>query len=60
MNLSRFGYFPPTGRFSTVGTYTIQVQLQAGANTIRFASHAGTYSPDLDQIAIAPVTGSGR
>ena len=50
------GFFPKTGGWDTVGTYTIRVSLHSGANTISFGSHASTYSPDLDRIAIAPVT----
>jgi hypothetical protein len=53
---STIGFFPATGGFSTVGTYTVQVQLNAGQNTIKFASHPGTYSPDLDRISIAPAS----
>lgn len=50
------GFFPRTGSYDTVGSYTTQVQLRAGSNTIRYGTHAGTYSPDLDRISVAPLT----
>ncbi|MGA8107891.1 MAG: hypothetical protein WB974_00550, partial [Acidobacteriaceae bacterium] len=43
--------------FSLPTSTVIQVQLQAGANTIQFGNATG-YSPALDRIAIAPVIGN--
>jgi hypothetical protein len=44
--------FTPTGSFSTVGTMTIPLTLNAGANTIEF-SDPSAYTPDFDRIIVA-------
>jgi hypothetical protein len=41
--------FAPTGSFAAVGTMTVQLSLQAGANTIEFANPSA-YAPDFDRI----------
>jgi hypothetical protein len=43
--------FTPTGSFTTVGTMTVPVSLQAGANTIEFANPSA-YAPDFDRIIV--------
>jgi alpha-galactosidase len=44
---------PGTGGWNTVGTLTITVPLQAGANTITFTGpDSTTYSPDIDRIML--------
>ncbi|MFD0670785.1 fibronectin type III domain-containing protein [Cohnella sp. GCM10027633] len=42
--------FPATGSWTTVGSVTIAVNLNAGANTIKFSHNAGSYGPDFDKI----------
>jgi hypothetical protein len=44
--------FTPTGSFNVVGTATITVHLEAGANTISFANPSD-FGPDLDRILVA-------
>jgi Alpha galactosidase A/NPCBM-associated, NEW3 domain of alpha-galactosidase/Alpha galactosidase C-terminal beta sandwich domain len=44
--------FTPTGSFNIVGTTTVTVQLNAGANTILFAN-PGDFAPDIDRILVA-------
>jgi hypothetical protein len=44
--------FTPTGDFNTVGTLTVPLALNAGANTIEFANPAD-YAPDFDRIVVA-------
>jgi len=46
------GFFPRTGDYNTVGTYTVRVHLKRGANTIQYGTHANTYSPDLDRVSL--------
>ena len=43
--------FTPTGSFSTPGTMTVTVTLNAGSNTIEF-SNPSAYAPDFDKISI--------
>jgi hypothetical protein len=50
------GFFPVTGGWATPGTYTVLIQLQAGKNTISFASQSGTYDPNLSSITLTPYT----
>lgn len=45
-------YFRNTLSWSTFYTAVVDVQLNAGSNTIRF-SNSSAYAPDIDQIAIA-------
>jgi hypothetical protein len=47
------GFLPKTGGWDTPGRYTVRIRLRAGDNTIRYATRAGTYSPDLDRIAVS-------
>lgn len=42
--------FAPTGSWTTVGSVTITVNLNAGANTIKFYHNAGSYAPDFDKV----------
>jgi alpha-galactosidase len=52
--------FTPTGDFSTVGTVTVPVPLQAGANTIELANPTD-YAPDFDRILVpGSPTGGGQ
>ncbi|QHW32980.1 carbohydrate-binding protein [Paenibacillus rhizovicinus] len=45
--------FPPTGSFSTVGTITVSVSLNAGSNTLKFYTNAaGVWAPDFDKISV--------
>ncbi|RKP49874.1 hypothetical protein D7Z26_18770 [Cohnella endophytica] len=46
--------FPPTGSFTTVGTVTVSVALNAGSgNTIKFYTvNAGVWCPDFDKINV--------
>ena len=44
--------FTPTGSFSAVGTMTVPLALQAGANTIEFANPAA-FAPDFDRLIVA-------
>ncbi|MGH3410648.1 MAG: CBM35 domain-containing protein, partial [Streptosporangiaceae bacterium] len=44
--------FTPTGSFSAVGTMTVPLALQAGANTIELANPAA-YAPDFDRLIVA-------
>jgi hypothetical protein len=44
--------FTPTGSFAAVGTMTVPLSLQAGANTIEFANPSA-YAPDFDRIIVA-------
>ena len=44
--------FTPTGSFTAVGTMTVPLSLQAGANTIEFANPSA-YAPDFDRIVVA-------
>ena len=48
--------FTPTGSFSAVGTMTVPLALQAGANTIEFANPSA-FAPDFDRViaGAAPV-----
>lgn len=46
-----------TADWSTIGTYTLTLTLQAGRNQILF-SDGGGYSPDLDRIAVRPASAS--
>jgi len=50
------GFFPRTGDYNTVGKYTVRVHLNRGANTIRYGTHANTYSPDLDRISLTKIS----
>jgi len=43
--------FTPTGGFSTVGTVSVPLALQAGSNTIEFADPTD-YAPDFDRILV--------
>jgi hypothetical protein len=43
--------FPGTGGWSTVGTLTVNVGLNAGANTIAY-SNATAWAPDFDRIVV--------
>jgi Carbohydrate binding module (family 35) len=44
--------FTPTGSFSAVGTMTVPLVLQAGANTIELANPAA-FAPDFDRLIVA-------
>ena len=46
--------FLPTGDFNTIGTKTITVHLNAGANTIML-SNPTDFAPDFDRILVAVV-----
>jgi hypothetical protein len=48
--------FAPTGDFNTVGTQTVALALNAGANTIQFAN-PNDYTPDFDRIVVADTPG---
>jgi hypothetical protein len=48
--------FTPTADFNTVGTVTVPLALNAGANTIQFANPAD-YAPDFDRIVVADTPG---
>ncbi|MCY9667186.1 DUF5010 C-terminal domain-containing protein [Paenibacillus alginolyticus] len=50
--------FPKTADWSTVGTFDVTLQLNAGTNTIVF-DDGNWYSPDIDKIVIAPTTTPG-
>ncbi len=43
--------FPPTGSFSTPGTTTVTVTLQAGGNTLLLFNNSG-WAPDFDRIIV--------
>ena len=45
--------FSPTGGWNTPGTLTVTINLQAGANTLRFDSGSNGYAPDLDKLDVA-------
>lgn len=55
---------PRTADWGTLGTYAIEIELQAGSNTIAF-DDKGWYSPDIDRIVLVqgadepggPITG---
>jgi hypothetical protein len=44
--------FPNFANWSTVGSVTVTINLNAGANTIKFYHNAGTYAPDFDKIEV--------
>jgi hypothetical protein len=44
--------FPSTGSFSTTGTMTVPLSLNAGSNTIEFGDPTA-YTPDFDRIIVA-------
>jgi hypothetical protein len=44
---------PKTANWDTIGTYDVEVLLQAGINTITFSDH-NWYSPDMDKIEVIP------
>jgi alpha galactosidase A-like protein/alpha galactosidase C-like protein/alpha-galactosidase-like protein/alpha-galactosidase-like CBM13-containing protein len=48
--------FPSTGSFSTTGTMTLSLQLNAGNNTIEFGDPTA-YAPDFDRIIVADSPG---
>lgn len=49
--------FPGTGSFQTTGTFTTQLQLRAGANSIAVTDPGSSRAPDFDSINIpAPTT----
>ncbi|OMF36000.1 carbohydrate-binding protein [Paenibacillus sp. FSL H8-0548] len=51
-NSEKETYSPPaTANWDTVGMFSIEVQLQAGSNTILFDDNGG-WSPDIDKIEI--------
>ena len=43
---------PSTGGWDTVGSVTVSLQLNAGANTIRFGNPSG-WAPDFDRIVVS-------
>ena len=45
--------FTPTGGWSTPGSISIPLALQAGNNAIEF-SNAGAYAPDIDALSVTP------
>ncbi|MFD0696618.1 OmpL47-type beta-barrel domain-containing protein [Paenibacillus sp. GCM10027628] len=47
--------FPKTADWSTVGSFDVTLQLNAGTNTIVFAD-GNWYSPDIDKIVVTPST----
>ncbi|MGO4373209.1 CBM35 domain-containing protein [Paenibacillus sp. MCAF20] len=49
---------PRTADWETLGTYAIEIELQAGSNTIRFDDEGG-YSPDIDRIVLSE-SGTGE
>ncbi|WP_261301480.1 OmpL47-type beta-barrel domain-containing protein [Paenibacillus andongensis] len=50
--------FPKTVDWSTVGTFDVTLQLNAGTNTIVF-DDGSWYSPDIDKIVVAPTSTPG-
>ncbi|MFD2328023.1 carbohydrate-binding protein [Cohnella sp. GCM10020058] len=51
--------FPSTGGWSTVGTYTLTIPINAGnTNTILFYRN-GAYAPDIDKIEVTPIPPPG-
>jgi Carbohydrate binding module (family 35)/Alpha galactosidase C-terminal beta sandwich domain/Alpha galactosidase A len=48
--------FPSTGSFSTLGSITQPVVLNAGNNTITISAPAGSYGPDIDSITVETST----
>jgi Alpha galactosidase A/Carbohydrate binding module (family 35)/Alpha galactosidase C-terminal beta sandwich domain len=48
--------FPSTGSFSTLGSMTQPVLLNAGNNTVTISAPSGTYAPDIDSITLEATT----
>ncbi|HEU4551486.1 MAG TPA: CBM35 domain-containing protein [Chitinophaga sp.] len=46
----------PSGGWSTVGSTSINVSLNAGSNTIRLDNGAGGWGPNIDKLLLQPVT----
>jgi hypothetical protein len=44
--------FPGTGSFQRIGAMTVQLQLQAGNNSIAISAPGSSYAPDFDSINI--------
>ncbi len=48
---------PGSGSWSTVSTTTMDINLNAGINTIKFDNGSGSWAPDLDRIMLAFLSG---
>jgi Alpha galactosidase A/Alpha galactosidase C-terminal beta sandwich domain/Carbohydrate binding module (family 35) len=49
--------FPGTGSFQSTGTLTVQLELQAGGNSIAISAPGRGYAPDFDSVNVpAPTT----
>jgi alpha-galactosidase len=44
-----------SGSWTTVASTNITVNLQAGANTIKFDNSTGAYAPDIDRVGATPI-----
>jgi alpha-galactosidase len=47
---------PPSGGWSTVGSISMNITLNAGSNSIRLDNGAGNYAPNIDRIVLQPAT----
>ncbi|GGG78954.1 CBM35 domain-containing protein [Paenibacillus radicis (ex Gao et al. 2016)] len=50
---------PKTENWDTLGVFTLEIELKAGANTITFNDDGG-WSPDIDKLEIAAAGGGGE
>lgn len=48
--------FPGTGSFQRIGAFTVQLQLQAGTNSIAISAPGNSHAPDFDSINISAHT----